>query len=372
MKDIEYFGRRPRKCLRASIARAAKEVLEDPIMKEVTKQTLWERPKDCCCGCPALEDIKFSLIAWIAFAVYLGFVLFYILLFGLTYGETVILDYVRTFFVSQALGVFTTEPVWALGTLIYLLIFLPMLFRWIGWMPCMHMYQGNDLMESNSPLAGRLEVVTLPHAAAAASGMDPAYAIVVYQMSEDLGDVLLSGRDRKAGVTPLAEAGRTMERRVLQTYVQFRVQTTILRMLALERRALKLIGKKREELRARADASRAAGGHETEDERQVLIRLERAIGLRREAWKTPTFRLHLGVAHAPVEHALMGLEEEEEEPESEEKPIEVTVDESKGPDMAGEAHARLLKARNLIRARRERDEELELKMVQDEMMVVED
>ena len=76
-------------------------------------------------------------------------------------------------------------------------------------------------------------------------------------------------------------------------------------MLGLERRALKLIGKKRDELRARADDTGAAGGTLAENEKQVLIRLERAIGLRREAWKIPQFKLHLGVAHALVEHALM-------------------------------------------------------------------
>jgi len=219
MEDINFFGRQPRRCLRAAVARAAKDVLEDKVMKEVTRQTLLERPRECCCGCPEPSDVKFSLCAWMAFAVYLGFVLFYILLFGLTYGETVILDYIRTFFVSQALGVFTTEPINAFASLMWMLVFLPLLVRFSGWMPCMHMWQGNDLMESNSPLAGRLEVVTLPHAAAAASGMDPAFAVVVYQMSSDLGEVLLEGRDKAAGVTSLAVAERTMERRVLQTYI---------------------------------------------------------------------------------------------------------------------------------------------------------
>jgi len=144
-------------------------------------------------------------------------------------------------------------------------------------------------------------------------------------------------------------------------------------MLGLERRALKLIGKKRDELRARADDTGAAGGTLAENEKQVLIRLERAIGLRREAWKIPQFKLHLGVAHAPVEHALMGLDDEEEEvdePPSTEKPITVTVDESKGPDIGDAAHARLLKARNLISARRQRDEELEVQMAQREMETV--
>jgi hypothetical protein len=175
-----------------SVGAAVVDLLDDHAMQTVMDETLQQRPTN------SFSERLMPLLPLVLLFCYIVPVLYYIILFGSYHGSTLTLELQKGFWIAQATAAFVTDPLLQLLFLYLSVVILPVWIAAFGWLPY--------CPKASSPrravrevLSGRLERFAFIQAAGAASGLDPARAILAYSVAGVVGGAMTRkfGRTRQ-------------------------------------------------------------------------------------------------------------------------------------------------------------------------------
>jgi len=122
-------------------------------------------------------------IAWLSVLALVGLLLFYILLFGLSRGDDVMLAFMETFGITQLIALLVLQPALILLGVVWGFVLAPVTQHYFAWIPIVRTLMSPSAQNgqgAGSSLSGRLQHITMVQASGRASGLSRGEALLAF------------------------------------------------------------------------------------------------------------------------------------------------------------------------------------------------
>jgi len=113
----------------------------------------------------------YSVASFVLLVAVLGFVLWFIILFGLYHGPAVINSFMQTFWISQGITLLVSSPLILLANIIWATSCAPQFSRACSWIPICGARDEAGAFSRAGVLSGRVQNIALLHAVGATAGL---------------------------------------------------------------------------------------------------------------------------------------------------------------------------------------------------------